>query len=50
MKLRILIIVFSVALSESQVFAQSFKEQYEQFKNSAQKSYFSLEMNVIRSM
>ena len=41
MKLRYLIIIFILALSEPLVFAQSFKEQYEQFKNNAQNSYSS---------
>ena len=41
MKLRNLIIVFILTLSEPLVFAQSFKEQYEQFKNNAQNSYSS---------
>ena len=41
MKLRSLIIVFIVAFSEPLIFAQSFKVQYEQFKNNAQNSYSS---------
>lgn len=41
MKLRNLIIVFILTLSEPLIFAQSFKEQYEQFKKNAQISYSS---------
>lgn len=41
MKLINFVIIFFVALSEPLVFSQSFKEQYEQFKNNAQNSYSS---------
>ena len=41
MKLRNLIIVFILTLSEPLISAQSFKEQYEQFKNNAKNSYSS---------
>lgn len=41
MKLRNLIIVFFITLSDPIAFAQSFKEQYDQYKNNAQNSYSS---------